>query len=184
MQKICKIIGTFCFQYSNSTSCYGDSGSPLVRYTQFSDGSSYMRLVGVVHGSHERCTSTTVNYPGLFANVEHCDILSFIHKWKTLDDLFDMAKEKNETALQSIFKQMTHLNPVDENGIKLSQHFSPNANGEFNQIISRLCYKFANRMKWRFYDEYSIPCESKSHSSCLKIQNSTLSLFQPLDSSL
>ena len=75
----------------------------MVRYTQFSDGSSYMVLVGVLHGSRERCQSTTVNYPGLFANVEHCDILSFIHKWKTLDDLFDMAREKNVTGLERIF---------------------------------------------------------------------------------
>ena len=120
-----------------------------------------MVLVGVLHGSHERCQSSTVNYPGVFANVEHCDILSFIHKWKTLDHLFDMAREKNVTGLERIFKQMTHLNPVDEDGIKLSQHFAPNAIGEFNEIISRLCYKFANRMPWKFYEEYSIPCESK-----------------------
>ena len=65
------------------------------------------------------------------------------------------------TGLERIFKQMTHLNPVDEDGIKLSQHFAPNATGEFNEIISRLCYKFANRMPWKFYEEYSIPCESK-----------------------
>ena len=59
-------------------SCPGDSGAPLVKYMSHKE-KPYYQLIGVLHGSSDRCQKeTAVSAPGLYARVDHPEILSFI----------------------------------------------------------------------------------------------------------
>ena len=66
-------------QHRNKGTCKGDSGGPLV-FSDTRNTPPYYTLVGVLHGSVDNDCDLTHVAPGLFARVDHPEILEFIQE--------------------------------------------------------------------------------------------------------
>ena len=113
------------FQNGGSVSCRGDSGAPLVKELTIENGVTFKYLIGILHGSRAKCNSVTSDYPGVYANLANEEIFTFVQKWKSIDSLFTSEISNNEW--RDLFKTMTNLDPVNENGLRLSEYLSSTA---------------------------------------------------------
>ena len=114
---------------------------------------SFFKIIGILHGSSTKCTSVTMGHPGLFSNIEKPRILNWILKWNTLRPLFEAARSKDKDTITTMLKDMSYLDPMDENGFNLSDYFT---RLDFATFVFTICKPLANLTL--FYDDYSIPC--------------------------
>ena len=89
------------------------------------NGVTFKYLIGILHGSRAKCNSVTSDYPGVYANLANEEIFTFVQKWKSIDSLFTSEISNNEW--RDLFKTMTNLDPVNENGLRLSEYLSSTA---------------------------------------------------------
>ena len=135
----------FDFQTGETSSCRGDSGAPLVKEFLTASGLTFKYLIGILHGSRANCNQVTSRYPGVYANLGSEEIFDFVQKWKSIESIF--SEERTNDEFVELLKLMTHVDPVNQNGIKLSDFLTKS---RYDSIIKVLCGKYRfNRFQQR-----------------------------------
>ena len=71
-------------------------------------------------------------YPGVYANLANEEIFTFVQKWKSIDSIF--ARERSDYEWRNLLKTMTNLDPVNRDGVRLSEYLS-RTNPRISQLI-------------------------------------------------
>ena len=114
-------------------SCKGDFSAALFK--------EFLAAAGFTFQSNK----FTSHYPGVYANVAIEAIFALLQKWKSIESIF--SEERTNDEFVELLKLMTHVDPVNQNGIKLSDFLTKS---RYDSIIKVLCGKYRfNRFQQR-----------------------------------
>ena len=103
----------------------------MVKEFSTESGLTFKYLIGILHG--------------VYANLGSEEIFAFVQKWKSIESIF--SEEITNDEFVELLKLMTHVDPVNQNGIKLSDFLTKS---RYDSIIKVLCGKYRfNRFQQR-----------------------------------
>ena len=115
----------------------------------------------------------TSDLPGVYANLANEEIFTFVQKWRSIHSLF--TSERSDDEWKDLLKTMTNLDPVNGDGVRLSEFLST-TNPNISQLImntncdlngtSRKLYEGRCICKTGYFGRFCTACDRRIITNC------------------